>query len=54
MPFFIFFEEITGQIFALFILTIAAAETSIGLALIVRLYKIRGFIKVEDFSNLKN
>ena len=47
-------QDIFGQIYALYVLTIAAAETSIGLSLIVRLYKIRGFIKIKEFNTLRN
>jgi len=47
-------DDLVGQVFALYILTIAAAETSIGLSLIVRLFRIRGYIKVTEFNNLKH
>jgi len=45
--------DITGQIFALFILTVAAAEAAIGLAIIVVYYRNRGSIAVEDINMMK-
>lgn len=45
--------NITGQIFALFILTVAAAEAAIGLAIIVVYYRNRGSIAVEDINMMK-
>ena len=44
---------IIGQVFALFILTVAAAEAAIGLAILVVFFRARGSIAVEDASNLK-
>ena len=49
----IYLDDIVGQIFALYILTIAAAESSIGLALIVIYYRLRGTISVDYISSLK-
>lgn len=46
-----YFDDIVGQIFALLILTVAAAESSIGLAILVIYYRIRYSITVE-FMNL--
>ena len=43
----------TGQIFAIFILTVAAAEAAIGLAIIVVYYRNVGSIRVEDINILK-
>lgn len=48
----VYLDDILGQIFALFILTIAAAESSIGLAILVVYYRIRGNISVELRYNL--
>jgi NADH-quinone oxidoreductase subunit K len=48
-----FLGSITGQIFALFILTVAAAEAAIGLAIIVVYYRNRGSIAVEDINMMK-
>jgi len=46
-----FYEDVNGQIFALFILTVAAAESVMGLALLVLFFKIRGTI-AYPFINL--
>jgi len=46
-------NEITGQIFTLFILTVAAAEAAIGLAIIVSYYRIKGSIRIEDINEMK-
>lgn len=43
----IYLDDIVGQIFALLILTVAAAESSIGLAILVVYYRIRNTITVE-------
>ena len=48
-----FLGDITGQIFAIFILTVAAAEAAIGLAIIVAYYRNRGSIAVEDINMMK-
>lgn len=45
--------DLTGQIFTLFILTVAAAEAAIGLAILVCFFRNRGTIAVEDVSNMK-
>ena len=45
--------DLTGQVFALFILTVAAAESAIGLAILVAFYRNRGSIAVEDINALK-
>lgn len=47
------FGDLTGQVFALFILTVAAAEAAIGLAILVAYYRNRGTIAVEDIHALK-
>ncbi|MDJ0388125.1 NADH-quinone oxidoreductase subunit NuoK [Roseomonas sp. E05] len=46
-------QDLTGQIFALFVLTVAAAEAAIGLAIVVIYFRNRGSIEVEDVSTLK-
>lgn len=46
-------DDMLGQLFSLFILTVAAAESAIGLALLVIYYRIRGTIAVEFISLLK-
>jgi NADH-quinone oxidoreductase subunit K len=53
VSFSIFTQDLTGQIFTMFILTVAAAEAAIGLAIIVVYYKNKGSIKIEDISSLK-
>ena len=53
VSFSIFINDLTGQIFALFILTVAAAEASIGLAIIVVYYRNSGTIRVEEIDSLK-
>ena len=53
VSFSIFLNDLTGQIFALFILTVAAAEAAIGLAIIVVYYRNKGTIRVEEISTLK-
>jgi NADH-quinone oxidoreductase subunit K len=45
--------DLTGQVFAMFILTVAAAEAAIGLAIVVIYFRNRGSIEVEDISTLK-
>ncbi len=45
--------DMTGQVFSMFILTVAAAESAIGLAILVALFRNRGSIAVEDISTLK-
>ncbi|WP_152047912.1 NADH-quinone oxidoreductase subunit NuoK [Aureimonas psammosilenae] len=48
-----FLNDLAGQIFALFILTVAAAEAAIGLAILVVFFRNRGSIAVEDVSTMK-
>jgi NADH-quinone oxidoreductase subunit K len=48
-----FLGDLTGQIFALFILTVAAAEAAIGLAIVVVYYRNRGSIAVDDINLMK-
>lgn len=48
-----FLGNITGQIFALIVLTVAAAESAIGLAIIVVYFRNRGSIAVEDINMMK-
>tara|TARA_Y200000002_G_scaffold287033_1_gene241142 strand:+ start:455 stop:766 length:312 start_codon:yes stop_codon:yes gene_type:complete len=53
VSFSIFLGDLVGQIFTLFILTVAAAEAAIGLAIIVVYYRNSGTITVEQIDNLK-
>ena len=48
----IYLDDIIGQIFTLFILTIAAAETFIGLSLLLVSYRVRGNILIDNFNLL--
>src|SRR5712691_11601750 len=48
-----FLGDIVGQVFALLVLTVAAAETAIGLAVLVVYYRNRGSIAVEDVNLMK-
>ena len=45
--------DVTGQVFVFFILTVAAAEAAIGLAILVVLFRNRRTINVEDLDSLK-
>jgi len=45
--------DLTGQVFTMFILTVAAAEAAIGLAILVVFFRNRASIAVEDISTLK-
>ena len=45
--------DIAGQVFVFFILTVAAAESAIGLAILVVVFRNRQSINVEDLSSLK-
>jgi len=53
VSFSIYLQNITGQVFTMFILTVAAAEAAVGLAIIVTYYKNKGSIHVEKISSLK-
>ena len=45
--------DLVGQVFALFVLTVAAAEAAIGLAILVVYFRNRGSIEVEDIRMMK-
>ena len=45
--------DLVGQVFALFVLTVAAAEAAIGLAILVAFFRNRGSIAVEDINVMK-
>tara|TARA_B110000438_G_C15743018_1_gene619383 strand:- start:628 stop:939 length:312 start_codon:yes stop_codon:yes gene_type:complete len=53
VSFSIFLQDLSGQVFTMFILTVAAAEAAVGLAIIVIYYKNKGSINVEQISSLK-
>ena len=46
-------QDLVGQIFAMFVLTVAAAEAAIGLAILVVFFRNRGSIEVEDVNMMK-
>jgi NADH-quinone oxidoreductase subunit K len=48
-----FLGDLTGQVFALFVLTVAAAEAAIGLAILVVYFRNRGTIAVEDINLMR-
>lgn len=48
-----FLNDMVGQVFAMFILTVAAAEAAIGLAILVVFFRTRGSIAVEDVNVMK-
>ena len=48
-----FFGDTAGQVFVFFILTVAAAEAAIGLAILVVLFRNRGSINVSDLDQLQ-
>jgi NADH-quinone oxidoreductase subunit K len=48
-----FLQDMTGQVFVFFILTVAAAEAAIGLAILVVLFRNHGTINVQDLDSLK-
>ncbi len=48
-----FHRDLTGQVFAMFVLTVAAAEAAIGLAILVVYFRNRGSIAVEDINLMK-
>ena len=46
-------EQMTGQVFAVFVMAIAAAEAAVGLALIIAIYRTRSTVNVDDVDLLK-
>jgi NADH-quinone oxidoreductase subunit K len=48
-----FLNDLVGQIFTMFVLTVAAAEAAIGLAIVVVFFRNRGSIEVEDINQMK-
>ena len=53
VAFSVFLNDLTGQVFSMFILTVAAAEAAIGLAILVAFFRNKSSIAVEDISALK-
>ncbi|RYB05745.1 NADH-quinone oxidoreductase subunit NuoK [Lichenibacterium ramalinae] len=48
-----FLGDLTGQVFGLLVLTVAAAESAIGLAILVVFYRNKGTISVEDINTMR-
>tara|TARA_B100001248_G_scaffold262287_1_gene257310 strand:+ start:309 stop:614 length:306 start_codon:yes stop_codon:yes gene_type:complete len=48
-----YMNDLVGQVFTLFVLTVAAAEAAIGLAILVSFFRVRGTIAVEDVNVMK-
>jgi NADH-quinone oxidoreductase subunit K len=48
-----YLDDLAGQVFTMFILTVAAAEAAIGLAILVVFFRTKGTIAVEDISTMK-
>jgi NADH-quinone oxidoreductase subunit K len=53
VAFSVYLQNIVGQIFTLFILTVAASEAAIGLAILVVFFRNKGTIEVEEISEMK-
>ena len=49
----VYLDDFLGQVFSLFILTIAAAESAIGLGILILYYRIRGNISISEVATLK-
>ena len=49
----VFLHNMVGQVFAMFVLTVAAAEAAIGLAILVIYFRGRGTIAVDDINQMK-
>jgi NADH-quinone oxidoreductase subunit K len=48
-----FLQDLVGQVFAIFVLTVAAAEAAIGLAILIIYFRANKSIEIEDISSLK-
>ena len=53
VTFSVYLHDLTGQVFSMFVLTVAAAEAAIGLAILVVFFRNKSSIAVEDISSLK-
>ncbi|HKJ74280.1 MAG TPA: NADH-quinone oxidoreductase subunit NuoK [Alphaproteobacteria bacterium] len=53
VAFSVFLHDLVGQVFAMFVLTVAAGEAAIGLAILVVYFRNRGSIAVEDINLMK-
>ena len=45
--------QLTGQLFSIFVIAVAAAEAAVGLALIIAIYRIRGTVNLDELDTLK-
>lgn len=45
--------SLTGQIFSLFTITVAAAEAAVGVAILIALFRLRGTVNVDDFDEMR-
>lgn len=48
-----YLDDVLGQLFAIFVLVVAAAESSIGLAILITYYRVRGSITIESVNLLR-
>ncbi len=53
VSFSVYLHDLAGQVFTMFVLTVAAAEAAIGLAILVTFFRNKGSIAVEDISSMK-
>ena len=53
VAFSVFLHDVVGQVFAMFVLTVAAAEAAVGLAILVTFFRNRGDISVDDANVMK-
>lgn len=53
VAFSVYLQDIVGQVFTMFVLTVAAGEAAIGLAILVAFFRNKGSIHVEDINTLK-
>ena len=53
VSFSVYLHQVTGQIYAMFVLTVAAAEAAVGLAILVTFFRNRGDIAVDDVNMMK-
>lgn len=49
----VYFDDVYGQIFSFFILTVAAAESAVGLAIIIAYYRVRGSISINQTTTIR-
>jgi NADH-quinone oxidoreductase subunit K len=53
VAFALYYQNLSGQIFVFFVMTVAAAEVAVGLALMVAIFRSKGSIDVDQVSSLK-